>query len=132
MERDDGTSLDNEGRLSATTILPELQDLREGGEKPLDLKVSARVARLDPTRTMVRALLEAELELGLTASLTMSYVLDPVDQGCTRLLARCGAGLRAHLRWPMCTCLTSGSIFLMQRKQLLGSKARAEGGLEGC
>jgi hypothetical protein len=119
--------LDNEGRPSATTILPELQDLQEGDKIQLDRKVAARVVSLEPPRSMVWALLEAEVELGLTASLTMSYVLMPVDVGRTRLLSRVRGRVEGVLALAYVYLFDEWVNFMMQRKQLLGIKTRAEG-----
>jgi hypothetical protein len=44
--------LDKQGRPSATTILPELQDTEEGDEILLDRKAAVKVTHLDPPRAM--------------------------------------------------------------------------------
>ncbi len=101
--------LDNEGRPSATTIIPELQDLQEGDEILLERRAAARVTHLDPPRAMVWALLGAEVELGLTASMSMAYILEPLARRPTRLLSRVRA--KSGEGWPCrtSTCLTNGS-----------------------
>jgi hypothetical protein len=119
--------LDNEGRPSATTIVPELQGLRVGDEVLLDRRATARVTQLDPPRAMVWALLDAEVELGLTVNMTMAYVLVPREGVRTRLVSRVRARAQGTLALPYIYLFDEWVNFLMQRKQLLGIKARVEG-----
>jgi hypothetical protein len=118
--------LDNEGRLSATTIVPELQDLREGDEVLLDRKAAVRVTHLEPARAMVWALLGAEVELGLTANMTMAYILERLEGDRTRLMSRVRGHIQGTLALPYLYLFDEWVNFVMQRKQILGIKARAE------
>lgn len=118
--------LDNEGRPSATAIIPELQNLQEGDEIPLDRRAAGRVTHLDPARAMVWALRDAEVELGLVADMSMAYILDRLEGDRTRLLSRVRAQIRGRLALPYIYLLDEWVSFLMQRRQLLGIKARAE------
>ena len=118
--------LDNEGQPSATTIIPELQDLQEGDEILLDRKADVKVTHLDPPRAMVWALLGAEVELGLTANASMAYILERIQGDRTRLLSRVRVHIQGGLALPYIYLLDEWVNFVMQRKQLLGIKARAE------
>jgi hypothetical protein len=118
--------LDNEGQPSATTIIPELQDLQEGDEMLLDRKVAARVTHLEPPRTMVWALLDAEVELGLIANMSMAFILERLEGDRTRLKSRVRGHIQGGLALPYIYLLDEWVNFVMQRRQLLGIKARAE------
>jgi uncharacterized protein YndB with AHSA1/START domain len=118
--------LDNEGQPSATTIIPKLQDLQEGDEILLDRKVAARIAHLDPPRAMVWALLDAQVELGLIANMSMAFILERLEGDRTRLISRVRGHVQGRLALPYIYLLDEWVNFVMQRKQLLGIKARAE------
>ena len=118
--------LDNEGQPSATTIVPELQDLQEGDQILLDRKATVRVTHLDPARAVVWALLGAEVELGLTANMSMAYILERLEGERTRLLSRVRVHIQGGLALPYIYLFDEWVSFAMQRKQLLGIKARAE------
>ena len=118
--------LDNEGRPSAMTIIPELQDLHEGDEILLDRKAAVRVTHLDPPRAMVWALLDVEVELGLIANATMAYILEQLEGDRTRLMSRVRLHLQGGLALPYLYLFDEWINFVMQRRQLLGIKARAE------
>jgi hypothetical protein len=118
--------LDNEGRPSAMTIIPELQDLQEGDEVLLDRKAAVRVTQLDPARAMVWALLGAEVELGLTVDMTMAYLLERLEGDRTRLMSRVRVRIQGTLALPYLYLFDEWVNFVMQRKQLLGIKARVE------
>jgi hypothetical protein len=118
--------LDNEGQPSATIIIPELQDLQEGDEILLDRKATVRVTHLDPLQAMVWALLDAEVELGLIANMSMAYVLERLEGDRTRLISRVRAHIQGDLALPYVYLFDEWINFVMQRKQLLGIKARAE------
>jgi hypothetical protein len=118
--------LDNEGQPSATTIIPGLQDLQEGDEILLDRKAAVRVTHLDPPRAMVWALLDAEVELGLTANMSMAYILERLEGDRTRLKSRVRGHIQGTLALPYLYLFDDWVNFWMQRKQLLGIKARAE------
>lgn len=118
--------LDNEGQPSATTIIPELQELQEGDEILLDRKAAVRVTHLDPPRVMVWALLGAEVELGLMVNMSMAYILERLEGDRTRLISRVRAHIQGGLALPYIYLFDEWINFAMQRKQLLGIKARAE------
>jgi len=118
--------LDNEGQPSATTIIPELQDLQEGDEILLDRKAAVKVTHLDPSRAMVWALFDAEVELGLTVDMSMAYILERLEGDRTRLVSRVRVRIQGGLALPYIYLLDEWVNFAMQRKQLLGIKARAE------
>jgi hypothetical protein len=118
--------LDNEGRPSATTIIPELQELQEGDQILLDRKAAVRVAHLDPSRALVWALLDAEVELGLRVNMSMAYVLKRLEDDRTRLVSRVRVHIQGGLALPYLYLFDEWINFVMQRKQLLGIKARAE------
>jgi hypothetical protein len=66
-----------------------------------------------------------------TLDVTWTFVLDEVAPGVTRLLVRVrgGAGYRFHgLPVPLTKLVVRVVHFIMQRKQLLGIKRRAESG----
>ena len=118
--------LDNEGQPSATTIVPELQDLREGDAILLDRQAAVRVTHLDPPRAMVWSLQDAEVELGLIANMSMVYILGRLEADCTRLISRVRGHIQGGLALPYLCLFDEWVNFLMQRRQLLGIKARAE------
>jgi hypothetical protein len=118
--------LDNEGQPSATTIIPELQDLQQGDEILLDRQAAVRVTHLDPPRAMVWALLDAEVELGLTANMSMAYILERLEGDRTRLISRVRGHIQGRLALPYIYLFDEWVNFVMQRRQLLGIKARAE------
>ena len=118
--------LDNEGQPSATIIIPELQDLQEGDEILLDRKAAVRVTHLDPPRAIVWALLGAEVELGLTVSMSMAYILERLEGDRTRLISRVRVHIQGGLALPYIYLFDEWINFVMQRRQLLGIKARAE------
>ena len=113
-------------RPSATTIIPELQDLQEGDEILLDRRTAVRVTHLDPPRAMVWALLGAKVELGLIASGSMAYGLERLEGDRTRLMSRVRGHVRGGLALPYVYLFDEWVNFVMQRRQLLGIKARAE------
>ena len=119
--------LDNEGRPSATAIVPELQALQAGDEILLERKTAVRVTHLDPSRAMVWALLDAEVELGLRVNMSMAYILEGLEGDRTRLISRVRVHIQGALAVPYVYLFDEWVNFLMQRKQLLGIKARAEG-----
>jgi len=118
--------LDNEGQPSATTIIPELQDLQECDEILLDRNAIVKVTHLDPPRAMVWALLGAEVELGLMANMTMAYLLERLDDDRARLISRVRGHIQGRLALPYIYLLDEWVNFVMQRRQLFGIKARAE------
>lgn len=130
-------ALDNGGERSAREIHPELQDLRVGDVLPAtpDGKVGFEVLRLEPDRVLVLGGLfdaGAEQQRAFTARrpdafwhATWAFVLEPLDEGRTRLLVRAraayseGGGL--HAAWM------GLAHPIMQTAQLRHLAARVEG-----
>ena len=119
--------LDNDRQPSATRIVPELQHPAVGTIFPgLPGVTEGFIAMtVEPERVLT---LGWPLPDG-TPNVTWTFVLNEVDPGVTRLLVRvrAGAGYRFH-RLPLrLTRLVVRVVhFIMQRKQLLGIKRRAE------
>jgi hypothetical protein len=103
-----------------------LQDLQAGDEILLDRKATVGVTSLDPPRAMVWALLDAEVELGLTVNMSMAYMLEQLEGDRTRLLSRVRVHIQGGFALPYIYLLDEWISFVMQRRQLLGIKARAE------
>jgi hypothetical protein len=118
--------LDNQGRSSATEILPEFQDVHEGDtaapmvEDPDDRMVF-RVAQVDPPRTLVWA----------KADSSWVWSLRELPGGRTRLVVR----LKQHYgRRPSAAAtvaLLEAADFPMMRRQLLNIRERAATGWNG-
>lgn len=113
--------LDNGGQPSAERIVPELQDVELGDVfpwTPTD-REGFIVRAIEPDRALV---------LGGTPPpfrMSWAFVLQPLDEATTRLIARCRAvprsvavGVLLRLFHPV--------HFAMQRKQLLSVKRRVE------
>jgi hypothetical protein len=110
--------LDNLGRPSATTIRPELQELRLGDPIPMSGRVS------DATAFRVRALRpERELVWGKPDS-TWAWRLEPVPPSGTRLVTRLRQ--RYGRGALLAAVLLEVADFPMMRRMLLGIKERAE------
>jgi hypothetical protein len=69
---------------------------------------------------------DAGVELGLTANMTMSYFLERLEGDRTRLKSRVRGRIEGALALPYLYLFDEWVNFVMQRKQLLGIKARAE------
>ena len=114
------------GIHSADEIIPEFQDLKEGDIFPLDAGgTGPTVAKLVPERAIV---LWGEI-LPPTGRLVLSwaYVLDPIDEGGTRLLFR--YRLDGNPRWLLgwaYVLTVEIPHFVMERKMMLGIKERGE------
>jgi hypothetical protein len=113
--------LDNLGRPSAERIIPELQTLRIGDPVPMSSKVDERTA------FRVTAFEPGKMLLWTKPDSTWSWVLEPIDGGCTRVVSR----LRCHHEPG--TLLGFAGILLMElgdfpmfRKLLLNLRRRAE------
>ncbi len=111
--------IDNLGRPSAEHIIPELQHLAEGDRIPIspDGKHAFPVHTIQPNRLMI---------WGAPGEMSWLWLLDPVDEGRTRLITR----VRLRYRWTHPTILfylplDAGDIVMM-RKCMLGIKHRAE------
>jgi hypothetical protein len=75
---------------------------------------------------MVWALLGAEVELGLIANMSMAYILERLEGDRTRLISRVRGHIQGGLALPYIYLFDEWVNFAMQRKQLLGIKARVE------
>jgi hypothetical protein len=120
--------LDNGRRPSAARIVPELQHPAIGSIFPALPGVLDGFTLLAIERE--RMLLLGWLAPDGTAEVTWTFVLEAVSPGMTRLLVRVrgGPGYRFHgLPLPLTRLVIRVVHFIMQRKQLLGLAARAEG-----
>jgi hypothetical protein len=119
--------LDNGRQPSATRIVPKLQRPAVGTIFPALPGVTEGfiVMAVEPERVLT---LGWPLPDG-TANVTWTFVLDEVAPGVTRLLVRVrgGPGYRFHgLPLPLTRLVVRVVHFIMQRKQLLGIRRRAE------
>jgi hypothetical protein len=120
-------SLDNGHRPSADRIDPALQPLSAGMIFPA-LPGSTdgfTLLAFEPERFLVLGWITP----GGERLVTWAFVLEDADPGSTRLLvrARGGPGYRFHgLPWWASKCIAAIVHFIMQRRQLLGIKQRAE------
>ncbi len=110
--------LDNLGRPSARTIVPELQDLAVGDIVPMspDGKQGMKVLTLEPPNAMV---------WGQPGETTWAWQLDETAHGTTRLVTR----VRSHYDWfspsiAFSLLVEFGDIWMM-RKMLLNLRERA-------
>jgi len=111
--------IDNLGKPSATRVIPELQNLKEGDLIPAspDGKIGFTVHTIVPNEYMV---------WGAPGEMSWLWYLDPVSKTRTRLITR----VRLKYRWThpsilFYLCLDVGDIIMM-RKCMLGIKERAE------
>lgn len=104
---------------SADRIVPELQDLAVGERVPLNDRMHLVVARFDPDSALVLALPDQPLEW------IWSFVLEPIDDGSTRLLIR--TRIAARDRWvaPLLPLLDAGHM-TMELVQLRNLRDRVE------
>ena len=119
--------LDNGRQPSATRILPELQHPPVGTIFPALPGISDGFTLLAIEQERVLAL--GWLRPDGSVDVTWTFVLDEVASGVTRLLVRVrgGAGYRFHgLPLPLTKIAIRIVHFIMQRKQLLRIKGRAE------
>jgi hypothetical protein len=121
--------LDNGRQPSARHIMPELQDPAVGAIFPAlpGMTEGFSLLAIEPERTLTLGWLTPTG----TLDVTWTFVLDEVAPGVTRLLVRVrgGAGYRFHgLPVPLTKLVVRVVHFIMQRKQLLGIKRRAESG----
>jgi hypothetical protein len=113
--------LDNGGRPSAERIVPELQDVQVGDVfpwTPTD-REGFIVRAIEPERALV---------LGGTPPpfrMSWAFVLQPLDDATTRLIARCRAVPRS-IAIGVLLRLFRPVHFAMQRKQLLTLRRRVE------
>lgn len=132
--------LDNWGHRSAEAILGEYQRLERGDLLPStpDGQCFFEVLEIDPRRSLVlgahltpgpvRSLLWSDLSPRVHQRSTWAFSLVPAADGATRLRVR-GRGVAVPLwRWLPVNAFFSLAHIIMQRKQLLNLKRRAERG----
>jgi hypothetical protein len=137
-------SYDRSGGASAWRLIPEFEDLEVGSVLHLGPSTALRVVRLEHERALILSLdplvgcAQAALPRGaggrppavhgsLGMDLTWAFVLRPLAGGWTRLLERVRIAVPSDRVGPRVVNRLAGfGIFLAQRKQLLGIKARAE------
>jgi hypothetical protein len=137
-------TLDNAGRPSADRVLPELQTLAVGDEiwAAPDGTLAFAVAALEPPHALV---LSGPLEQSLAADpaapplagepvrASWAWVLRPLPTppgapALTRLLVRLRADYPPNALSSLAGALLEPVSFLMERKTLLGIRARVEAG----
>jgi hypothetical protein len=119
--------LDNGRQPSATRIVPELQHPAIGTIFPAlpGMTEGFTVLAVEPEHVLTLAWLAPDG----TPEVTWTFVLEETAPAITRLLVRVrgGPGYRFHgLPLPLTRILIRLVHFIMQRKQLLGIKRRAE------
>jgi hypothetical protein len=116
-------------------LIPQFEDLEVGSVLHLHPDAALRVVRLEHERALVlsldplvgcaQAALATHHALGLAA--TWAFVVRRLPDGGTRLLERVRIAVPGDRAGPRILArLAPLGIFLAQRKQLLGIKARAE------
>jgi hypothetical protein len=122
--------LDNLGRPSATTIVPDLQDLKVGQWIPM----SPSSTSTDKTAFRVDSFDVESWMLWAKPDSTWSWRLTPTTSGGTRLVTR----IHAIYDWSHPLPTTLGVVlmefgdFAMMRRMLRGIKTRAESVREDC
>lgn len=121
-----------DGHTSANRIVPELQTLRAGDTIRLDKNSAPAfvVAEIDPNRALVLvgdpASRPDASNLDASTAISWQWVLEPLDDGATRLIVRqrltFAPTLTNRLMWYMVELMN----FVMERKMLKGIKRRAE------
>jgi hypothetical protein len=120
-------ALDNGGRPSAIRIVPELQRIAVGMVFPAlpNAADGFTVLRFKPEQFLVLAWTSPER----VPIVTWAFVVEPVAEDATRLIARArgGAAYRFHgLPWWAAKPIVTLIHFVMQRKQLFGIARRVE------
>lgn len=122
-------AVDNGRRPSLDRIAPDLQEIQVGSLMPALPGVTEgfTVLRIDPARALVLGWLSP----AGTPVTTWAFVLEEPEPGTTRLLVRSRAGAEYHPPfglpdWAIRSLVPLGHG-IMQRKQLLGIRGRAEG-----
>jgi len=121
-------ALDNNGQLSATSILPELQHLATGMIFPALPGATERFTLLsfEPERFLVMGWILPDSSMPLV---TCAFVLDDAQPNVTRLIVRMRTAplyeFRCLPQW-IAKHVIPVVHFIMQRKQLLGIAERAE------
>lgn len=110
--------LDNDGKPSASEIDDGLQDLDVGDRIPMTPELGFVVVDLDPPRALV-----ARSDDGST-----SWVLDlaPATAGSSRLVSRFRSPRPRGLAGLVWGAIAGPGAFIMERRMLLGIRARAE------
>lgn len=114
------------GIHSVDRVVPELQDLKEGDVFPLDAPsgTGPTVAELVPERAIVLHFLDRQAGRSV---LSWAYILDPVDEGTTRLIFRFKLDVDPRPLWGLIyALLIEIPHFVMERKMMLGIKDRVE------
>ena len=119
---------DNGRKASAARIVPELQHLAAGMIFPALPGVTDgfTVLAFEPERFLIVGWSSPDG----TPLMTWAFVLEDVEHGSTRLIARArgGRGYQFHgLPWWLTKRIVPVIHFIMQRRQLLGIAERAEG-----
>ena len=113
--------IDNATVLSATEIIPELQQLQVGDLIPMvaGKDIGVRVKELEPDRRMLWWDEQGEY--------SWEWLLEPIDQHTTRLLQRLRVTRHPWTRKMLYELVAANGDVVMQRKLLRGIKQRAEG-----
>lgn len=110
--------IDNGGRPSATTILPEHQHLAVGDRIPMTPELGFDVVGVERDRSLV--------SLSGDGSTSWCLVLDPDGHGGTRLISRFRAAVTPSVAAVLWSMVTDPGAFIMERRMLKGIKRRAE------
>jgi hypothetical protein len=114
---------------------PAIAPLTARGTMPFAPGMPMTVAIADPPRTLVlwqvtsggKAIDPAGPWGDDHVAWSWAFVLEPVDEGTTRLLVRMRVGYRPAAKWaPYMWLLVEPAHFVMGRRQLLGIRQRAE------
>lgn len=111
--------IDNDG-LRVETIIPALQHLQVGDVLLTDASGGFQVEAIDPERSLVLAIRDAD------AVVSCTIMLAPLDPAQTRLIFRLRLHVARSLRGLGFLLMMDLGDFVMMRKQLLGIKRRAE------
>jgi hypothetical protein len=109
--------IDNDGRPSATWVVPKLQRLEPGDQILMVPGMGPRVRAVEPNRYLLA---------GDAGGGIWCLALYPLDHGRTRLVSRW------RTRWPVTLAtvfwllVSDPGSFVMERRMLLGIKARVE------
>ena len=129
--------LDNAGHPSAEQIRPEWQALSAGDPIPsspggrtyfevMDMREAAHLVFGFHMIWPFRSARWAEPTTRVDQRATWSFILRPSGRGATRLLARSGGTSRPVWLWAPSTAFFWLALIVMQRKQLLEIRRRAE------
>ncbi|MGA2329726.1 MAG: hypothetical protein ABSH05_26025 [Bryobacteraceae bacterium] len=131
--------LDNWGRRSATKILPEYREIKPGDMLPTtpNGRFGFEVLEAEPGRHLVlsshlatrpmRSIPWNEPSPPAFIRATWTFVLERADGGQTRLLVRARSTSAPAWRWSVWNGFFWAAHVVMQRKQLLNLKRRAQG-----